>query len=563
MICQTTSVAQSGSQYILTKVESSISNGIPDFKIIGLADTVIKESSARVKNAIINSKLNFPTNKITINMLPANFSKKGSHFDLAIAISILQSTNQVKKVESDEYAFFGELSLSGDLVALDNLLPYIIEAESKKFKTIFIPKSNKIDDNIVKELMKNCKVIGASNLRDVVDYINGDVELTELNRRNKEVGVIEDTNVIIEKNSDEEWDWVLGQEDIKRAILISISGGHNMLMVGAPGVGKTVLAKMCRTIMPRLDYENALDVMKIYSLTDKSKHFDRDIFEAPFRNPKVNISNASMIGGGIVPKPGEVSLAHKGILFLDELPNFSREILKNLTQIMDEKQVSIIREKTNYVFPSDFILICAMNPCKCGYYGDNEHNCTCSQSDIYKYLQAITGALLDRIDIKIRVNRIEGEVWSEGLVREEFEKYNYEEKTVQNMQGCGKTVHLKNEKLRSTVGNNHHMSVQNMRDVVMRAREIQKNRNRMYKSKSEYRNYLNGSLEDDEIERVCNIGMKEMKFLRDAYEKLEMSHRGYKKVLRLSRTIADLDQRRNIEMMDIAEALQYRQEDII
>ena len=178
MICQTASVAQSGSQYILTKVESSISNGIPDFKIIGLADTVIKESSARVKNAIINSKLNFPTNKITINMLPANFSKKGSHFDLAIAISILQSTNQVKKVESDEYAFFGELSLSGDLVALDNLLPYIIEAESKKFKTIFIPKSNKIDDNIVKELMKNCKVIGASNLRDVVDYINGDVELT-------------------------------------------------------------------------------------------------------------------------------------------------------------------------------------------------------------------------------------------------------------------------------------------------------------------------------------------------------------------------------------------------
>ncbi len=487
----------------LVEIQTDISNGIPEFEIVGLPDTSVKEAKKRIKAAIKNSQMDFPSKKILINLAPANQKKGGTSFDLAITIGILIAMQKIPKVNFDELnktIFIGELSLDGRINGNNGVLPMCIEAKKLGIKRVILSKENSNEASIIDGI----DVIPVNNISEVIKYLNNEMKIIREEKNFEKYK--------IKKYENMDFSEIKGQEDMKRALEIAAAGAHNCLLIGSPGSGKTMSAKMMNTILPEMNFNEILEVAKIHSISGELKN-DEIMTKRPFRMPYHTITVSSMIGGGKYPKPGEVSLAHDGVLFLDELPEFKKEVLEALREPLENHSISINRLYANYMFPCKFIFVGSMNPCPCGYEGDIERECKCTESEIRRYLKKISGPLLDRIDIQIRTKRVK------------YDKLN---------------VNIKNE------------TSAEIRERVVNARKIQKNRYQ------EYEINTNSELTLKMIEKYCKIDEKSQELLNKAFEKLKLSVRAYTKILKVARTIADLEEKENIEYKHIAEAIQYR-----
>jgi len=479
-------------------VEVFISNGLPAFDIVGLPGTAVKEAKERVRAAIKNCGFEFPAKRITVNLAPADIRKEGPYFDLPIAMGLLVFMGVIKEGKTNDVFFAGELSLDGHVRTINGILP-MIHHSSQKYKTFIIPHENIKEA----ELIKNVEIIGVSHLKEVIDYFRG-------GSKPKNDIVIEET---LENENNHFLDFadVKGQENVKRALTIAASGSHNALIIGPPGSGKTMVAKRIPFILPDLTVEESLTTTKIYSIAGRLKDKTKLIKERPFRSPHHTISYAALVGGGKVVKPGEISLSHNGVLFLDELPEFSRNVLEVMRQPLEDKEIHISRANESVVYPSKFMLITAMNPCPCGNYGTGAGECKCSPNAISKYIGKISGPLLDRIDIHV----------------ESF-RGDYE-----------------------TLSGKKSISTAEIKERVLRACEMQHKR---YGDKNKYNAHLNVA----EIEQYCKLDKTGNEILKQAFDKLGMSARAYHKILKLARTIADLEESETIEILHLTEALNFR-----
>ena len=497
MISIIKSICLQGLNGILIDVEVDVSSGMPCWEIVGLADTNIKESKERVRTAIKNCDISLLSRKYIINLSPANVSKGGAILDVAIAIGVLKSIGVIKNINLNETAFIGELSLDGKINGVKGILPICLEAKKLGIKKIVIPKNNETEAS----LASNIDVIGVDNLKQLIEYLNGYRNILPVEKTNK-----------IEKQIKYDIDFseVKGQNMSKRALEISASGGHSCLLVGAPGTGKTMMIKRIKTILPKLTLEEAIEVMKIYSI--EGNIINRVINERPFRNPHHSITKTSLLGGGKIPKPGEISLAHRGVLYLDELLEFKRDVLESLRVPLEDNEINISRLSTVSTFPCSFILLASMNPCPCGYYGSKIKNCICTEMQRKKYISKLSGPLLDRFDIQVFVPHIR------------YEDYNV--KTIEKSEDIKKRVE--------------------------RAREIQINRYKDEKIST------NSELTPILINKYCKLNQECENILNNSYGKLRLSTRGYYKIIKLSRTIADIEGSERINKFHIMEAIQYR-----
>ena len=505
MLSNVKSMALDGLEGDLIEIQTEVSNGIPKFEVVGLPDTSIKEAKERVRIAIKNLNIDIPSRKILINLAPADRRKEGTVFDLPIAIGILTAIGIIKKEKFEDFdrtIFLGELSLDGKINRVKGVLPMCIEASNLGIKKVILPKANAREAAVVKEL----EIIPVSSLQEVIDFINGEINIKRLNV---------DINKILKNKGKYVVDFseVKGQENVKRALEIATAGFHNCALIGSLGSGKSMLAQRIPTILPDITFKEALEITKIHSIAGNIKSGDSIVKSRPFRNPHYTTSTISIIGGGRIPKPGEISLAHLGVLYLDELPEFNSNALEALREPLEDKIVTISRLNSTLTYPCNFMLIASMNPCKCGYYGTDESKCTCSEQSINKYLSKVSGPLLDRIDLHIEVKPV---------------KYK-------NLDS-----HEKGE------------TSKQIKERVDRARNIQLNR---YK---DFNIYTNGELSHNLIERFCVIDENGKQLLKKAFNNLGLSARAYDKILKISRTIADLDGEENIMPNHIAEAIQYR-----
>lgn len=502
MLSKVKSISLIGIEGIIVDIETDIQNGIPNLNMVGLPDVVVKESRERVRSAIKNSGIKFPIGKIIINFAPADIKKEGPHLDLAIAIGILISNGDIRNADIRDCIFIGELSLNGEIRSVKGILPMVLEAKNMGFKKIFIPALNKYE---VCLLNKDIEVYAVSTLKEIIDFYNEDIPITKIDS-NFNQNITEDV-------FDIDFSEVKGQKLAKRAVEVAASGSHNLLMIGPPGGGKTMIAQRIPTILPQLNYEQAIEVTKIYSVAGLTNKYKGIILAPPFRSPHHTLSTASLIGGGSSPIPGEVSLAHDGVLFLDELPEYRRDALEALRQPMEDGIVCISRVKGKYVYPSKFMLIASMNPCPCGYYGYQLKECRCSEIQIRNYLNKVSGPLLDRIDIHISIEPVK------------FNEIN---------------------------DNTNEESSKDIRKRVECARAIQmerfKNENILY----------NSQMKGRQIKKYCKVEKDGLKLLENAYRNLALSTRAYNKILKISRTIADMEGSENISEKHIAEAIQYR-----
>ena len=495
-----TCVLQGLNGYII-EVETDLSRGLPVFNIVGLPDTSIKESKERVRTAIKNSGFQFPLNRITVNLAPANLKKEGSQLDLSIALGILQAMGIIDDFHYKDIAFIGELSLDGRLNPIEGALPMIISMRESNIKRCIVPYGNKDESCVVEDV----EIIPVENLKEAIDYLNGEKEI--LPYKNK-------SSLLLEKNQDFDIDFsdIKGQEGLKRSLEVAAAGFHNILIIGPPGSGKTMAARRLSTILPELSFDEAIEVTKIYSVAGLLKS-NALIKGRPFRAPHHTTSSTSLIGGGRIPKPGEVSLAHNGVLFLDEIPEFKKEVLEVLRQPMEDETVTISRVNATLTYPSKFMMVASMNPCPCGYLGDPFHECTCSQSSIDRYLGKISNPLLDRIDIHIEVLPVE-----------------YRELRGEKIEGKSEDIRYR----------------------VNKAREIQLER---YKGDNIY---SNSQLNPKNIKKYCKLNKEADKIMKNAFNRYRFSARTYNKILKVARTIADLDGEDTILEKHILEAIRYR-----
>lgn len=484
----------------IINVESDLSSGLPQFNIVGLADTAIKESKERVRTAVKNSDIEFPIKRITINLAPANEKKEGSQMDLAIAVGILLANGDIDNQDTDDMVIIGELALDGTVNSVQGALPMLISMRDLNVKKCIVPDANKKECAIVEDI----EIIPVKNLREVVDYLNGQVNIEPYKNDEEEIINTVDDSV--------DFADMKGQEGLKRAMEIAAAGGHNMLIIGPPGSGKTMAARRLATILPDLTFEEAIEITKIYSISGLLKD-EGLVKRRPFRSPHHTSSDVALIGGGRIPKPGEVSLAHHGVLFLDELPEFPRKVLEVLRQPIEDGEVTVSRVNATFKYPSKFMFVASMNPCPCGYYGDETHQCTCTQSQIDRYLGKISSPLLDRIDIHIEVKPVK-----------------YDELS-------SKTECESSETIRKRVNR-------------ARKRQLERYKNEGIISNSELTNKM--------IKKYIKLDGKAQEIMEFAFKKFNFSARSYNKILKLARTIADLADSDLVLEKHVLEAIQYR-----
>jgi len=497
MAVKITTAAFTGINGAIVSVEVDIGRGLPSFNIVGLPDISVKESKERVRAAIVNSGFDFPVSKIVVNLAPADIRKVGALFDLPIAIGILIATEQIVFEDTDKFLIMGELSLSGELKKVRGVLPITIEGIKNNINNYILPQYNAEECSVVKE----AKVYPFETLKQVIEYIKyRDLMPYECKKQKKQI------------ESKLDFEDILGQESCKRAVEVSAAGNHNLLMIGPPGSGKTMIAQRVPTILPQLSYEEGLEVTKIYSVSGNLEETTGLVYERPFRTPHHTTTNIGLIGGGNSLMPGEVSLAHNGVLFLDEVLEFKKNVLEVLRQPLEDRVIKICRNSGTVTYPCNFMAIIATNPCPCGYYGSSRQ-CTCSENERKRYIGKLSGPLLDRIDLFTFVN---------SLSFEELQSKSKGE------------------------------SSQCIRARVEKAREIQKNRFQ----KEDI--YSNAEMDGRLIRKYCKLNKKSNKIIERIYDRYSLSTRAYSRILKVARTIADLNEREVIEESDIIEALQYR-----
>jgi len=503
MISAVLSATTMGVDAFMVRIETHLSNAVPRFVIVGLPDSAVKESSERVTAAIRNSGFHFPGQKITINLAPADVRKEGSGFDLPIALGLLSETQQLNPEMLNDYIFVGELSLDGKLRPVHGILPITIETKRLGLKGIIVPEENAREAAMV----EGVEVYPLSTLQEVVEFLDNGGGLEPF-----KVDIDEIFN--IEQKSMVDFADVKGQHEVKRALEVAAAGGHNIIMVGPPGSGKTMLAKRFPTILPPMTFEEALETTKIHSVAGLLPTHAALVSIRPFRSPHHTISDVALVGGGPSAKPGEISFAHHGVLFLDELPEFKKNVLEVMRQPMEDAKVTISRSKISVDYPCNFMLAAAMNPCPCGNYGNPNQECTCQPQQIQKYISRISGPLLDRIDIHIQVQAV---------------KY--------------KELSSKTSAEPST-------------EIRKRVIEARKKQHVRFSGKKNI--FSNADMMSKDIREFCEIDSASEELLKMAITKLGLSARAYDRILKVSRTIADLGGEEGISSAHISEAIQYR-----